>query len=650
VPGPGLNPVPADGATVVLPVPRLAWDISPVGLRYQVFFGGDSAAVAAATPGSPLQLGEVTGPSIALAAPLGPGQSYFWRVDVVRFSSTTVGAVWRFTVAPIVVAPNSLSVRAMKGVAIARVPLALDGGGPPQSWSVTRSAAWLATDRASGSTPDTLWLSFDASALAAGHYADTLRFAAGDFRFAVPVTLDLIDLDVSRMVTDYDRPYVYALHPGSGLFDDAFLLFVNTNTDQVEKVLPIGKKPTDLAVHAAESRLYVTNWGQPLTRVVDLVTQTELPPLALGTDVYRINAGRAGRIYIEGEDQWVNLGTVNSATGAVLSNQWIREGDGEVDPTGTWYYHCDNNISNAHITRYDITADTPAQAVTSNEHAFGSRNLVISGSGNRLFWRGYVFDAALGQVGHTGAEVYATTLKGDVAFSSSQALNPATGAVLANLPVVTTAMAVSGDQAKLFYFDPATRTIRDTVLYAPVATSVSVAGTEVGPGRVRITWYSHELAGPVHVQRESDAGWIVVGTVSPDGGGMLSFEDLSVLPATHYRYRLAVVGGAGSGQVYGEVALDTPEAPRFALHGLSPNPVVGPGPLLVRLSLPTRADATLAVVDVQGRVVWRRSLAGLDAGEHALPIESASGLRPGVYFVRLEQAGNRATKRFVLVQ
>jgi hypothetical protein len=158
------------------------------------------------------------------------------------------------------------------------------------------------------------------------------------------------------------------------------------------------------------------------------------------------------------------------------------------------------------------------------------------------------------------------------------------------------------------------------------------------------------LAGPVHVQRESDAGWIVVGTVSPDGGGMLSFEDLSVLPATHYRYRLAVVGGAGSGQVYGEVALDTPEAPRFALHGLSPNPVVGPGPLLVRLSLPTRADATLAVVDVQGRVVWRRSLAGLDAGEHALPIESASGLRPGVYFVRLEQAGNRATKRFVLVQ
>jgi hypothetical protein len=275
---------------------------------------------------------------------------------------------------------------------------------------------------------------------------------------------------------------------------------------------------------------------------------------------------------------------------------------------------------------------------------------VISADGSRLFWRGYVYDAALTETGNLGAEVYATTLHGDVAFTQTQAINAVNGSVIANLPVMTTAMAVSGDQMKLFYFDPIGHTIRDSLMDAPVPTVVSVTSSEVGPGRVHVTWYSHELAGPIEVQRASDVEWSVVGTVSPDGNGMMSFVDLSVTPATHYRYRLALAGGSGGEQVYGEIALDTPEAPRFALLGLSPNPFVGAEPLLVRFSLPERANGTLAVIDVQGRVVWRRGLAGLGAGEYAEPIESATSMRAGVYFVRLEHARNRAIRRFVLVR
>mgnify|MGYP001049740628 CR=1 FL=1 len=155
----------------------------------------------------------------------------------------------------------------------------------------------------------------------------------------------------------------------------------------------------------------------------------------------------------------------------------VREGDGATDPTGHWYYHCDNNISNAHITRYDISGDTPVAGPTSAQHPYGSRNLVIAGDGSRLFWRGYVYDAALTETGYLGAEVYATTLHGDVAFTASQAINAVNGAVLASLPVTSTVQAVSGDQQKLFTYDPATHGLRVT----PMSAIATVPGAGLNP-------------------------------------------------------------------------------------------------------------------------------------------------------------------------
>ena len=121
--------------------------------------------------------------------------------------------------------------------------------------------------------------------------------------------------------------------------DDAFVLFLNTDTGVVEKVLPIGSNATDLAVHPREDRLYVSNWQRAQTRVIDLTTRTELPSLSLGTDVYKINAGLTGRIVIEGEDQWIYMSLINTTNGATLATGFVREGDGEADPTGRYYYH-----------------------------------------------------------------------------------------------------------------------------------------------------------------------------------------------------------------------------------------------------------------------------------------------------------------------
>ena len=119
-----------------------------------------------------------------------------------------------------------------------------------------------------------------------------------------------------------------------------------------------------------------------------------------------------------------------------------------------------SNSSSARIAQYDISTDAPVILETSPIHAsYGSRNLVLSGDGSRLFWQGYVYDAELNELGRLGEEIYATSLHGDLAFGSSQVYDARTGDAIYTLPVATDVLAVSGDQSKLFYFDPNTHDI-----------------------------------------------------------------------------------------------------------------------------------------------------------------------------------------------
>ncbi len=263
--------------------------------------------------------------------------------------------------------------------------------------------------------------------------------------------------DLKQMAADHSRPYVYAIQRGTGGAQDS-LLFIDVASETVVKTIPIGPDVTDMTIHYGEGRLYVTNWSHYGTRVVDLATQTEAWPLVLTADVYKINAGRPGRIYYEGEDQWVPAQIIDTQTGWIVGSLpgLIREGDGEIDPTGSYYYHCDNSSSKAHIHKYDIRTDSPVQVAASNQHPYGSRNLVLSDDGSRLFWRGYVYDTDLNEQGLLGSEIYETTLHGDLAFGSSTVYDAANGKPVYTLPFSTTVMAVSGDQEKLFLFNPGT--------------------------------------------------------------------------------------------------------------------------------------------------------------------------------------------------
>jgi len=485
VPGPGLNPNPANGAVINPPLAQVSWTLSPLALSYRVFLGTNQAAVAAANTNSALYLGTTSSNALSLPGPVAPGSTYYWRVDSVGFSTVTTGTVWSFTVSALAVSPQTLSLKGVAGLPI--LPQTISLSAPlPASWSMSVAQPWVSASAISGTTPSSVTLNFNTTNLTAGYYTNQLTFTANNVALQLSVVVQLFDLNASKIAVDPNRNYIYVLHPGSGSFDDAFLLFLNTDTGVVEKVIPIGINPTDLTVHPREDRLYVSNWQHNQTRVVDLVTRTELAPLSLGTDVYKINAGLTGQIVIEGEDQWITISLINSTSGATIATAFVREGDGETDPSGRYYYHVDNNSSGGGITKYDIGNNSFVSVASAGKHnGYGSRNLVMSGDGSRLFWTAAMYDANLVDMDVIGPEIYACSTNGSVAFGDHQAYDTATKQLIFNLPVTTSVMAVDRLDQRLWYFNGTTHRIENiplSTIRAPSITQQPAANTSIGVG------------------------------------------------------------------------------------------------------------------------------------------------------------------------
>lgn len=99
----------------------------------------------------------------------------------------------------------------------------------------------------------------------------------------------------------------------------------------------------------------------------------------------------------------------------------------------------------------------------------------------------------------------------------------------------------------------------------------------------------------------------------------------------------------------GTTAVGDPSTPRrLAIERCWPNPVRG-GRALVGFDLPSDSPAALEVFDLAGR-----RLANVDglrgAGRHQVELGAGGALEPGVYLVRLTQAGATATRRVTVLE
>jgi hypothetical protein len=183
----------------------------------------------------------------------------------------------------------------------------------------------------------------------------------------------------------------------------------------------------------------------------------------------------------------------------------------------------------------------------------------------------------------------------------------------------------------------------------PTPVLVSLVSVAAQPDRVTLTWHRAEgaLADATVYRRREGEDWAALGRVNFDGTGRLEFEDAGVAPGARYAYRLGWLE-AGSEQWSAATWVDVPLALTLALEGARPNPAVRE--LNVGFTLARAEPATLALLDVSGRELAVRDVGSLGAGRHLVRLDAALRTPPGIYWLRLTQAGRSLVRRAVVVR
>jgi photosystem II stability/assembly factor-like uncharacterized protein len=186
------------------------------------------------------------------------------------------------------------------------------------------------------------------------------------------------------------------------------------------------------------------------------------------------------------------------------------------------------------------------------------------------------------------------------------------------------------------------RGIYERALDAPVATQLSLVGSEFVDGRARLTWFSSDGAGEqVRLYRRFVPGeFQPVAMLTVGGEGMVEYEDADLIPGQSYEYEVGVFD-QGRERRLGRVWLDVPAGRVLALRAAAGRS----GELRLALQLPTSEPASLELVDVTGRRVSEQPLAGLAAGDHEVVV--GGDVRPGLYWARVHQAGKVVTAKVV---
>ena len=163
------------------------------------------------------------------------------------------------------------------------------------------------------------------------------------------------------------------------------------------------------------------------------------------------------------------------------------------------------------------------------------------------------------------------------------------------------------------------------------------------PNRVAVTWSVSSDASNLRIDRNDGSGWQPIAMRSPDGTGMVRFEDWDIVAGRRYGYRLNVPV-AGGGITISEAWVNVP-ALELALAGFRPNPAVRNASIAFRLG--SSSPARLEVIDIAGRTVFTREVGALGAGSH---VESIGSVGTGVYVLRLTQDGHMVSTKATLMR
>ncbi|MCC6649889.1 MAG: hypothetical protein IT348_01925 [Candidatus Eisenbacteria bacterium] len=172
-----------------------------------------------------------------------------------------------------------------------------------------------------------------------------------------------------------------------------------------------------------------------------------------------------------------------------------------------------------------------------------------------------------------------------------------------------------------------------------------LAKVEAWPDLVRIAWRTdkdarYELAAE---RQGEDGAWLPVGALQRSGADVLALEDREVTAGESLRYRLRL-STPELEVVTGELEIRVPASAPLAIHHLD----VQRGRLRLTGSVPGRGESRFELFDVQGRRLLRDVRRHEHAGDFKLEWPVPSGVRGGVFFLRLSLGNETKTRRFVV--
>jgi len=493
----GIAVFPANESTSASPE-RLGWRPVTGATSFRVYLGTDVSAVVAADFRSPEFLGNTREIEFTLDQLLAPG-TYYWKVVPTNASPALV---YSFTVSPLRPSETFLDLRTLAGVT--DLPGEISLASPTQVlWSATSDQPWLTLLSETGTTADSLRYSIATTNLESGRHQAEISITSDGEGITIPVTLTVDAANFTIAHADIEEPFIYLI---SEVTPDpttpAYLARLDIRTDEIVSAVPCGFDTTDFAIHYQENRIYVTNHQNQIVRAFnrsslteDQIYQITAPDQFARNAPYKIAAGALGEIMIEGEDQFIDITLIDTADGSFKSNRFERQGGGVFSPDGQFYYHGDSNSSGAVLSRHSVSDANLAEINLVRVDAFsyyGSRRVVRSGDGSRVFWNGGVFDADL-QIIRTisPGEVISSSFTGGIAVSNTQIINTTNGTVLADLPRSSSIQAISQDQTKLYLFEGSSFEIVDL---AEVTDLSAISLTPSIPDETIVIGPDHELS------------------------------------------------------------------------------------------------------------------------------------------------------------
>jgi gliding motility-associated-like protein len=160
---------------------------------------------------------------------------------------------------------------------------------------------------------------------------------------------------------------------------------INTTTNNIIKIIPVGVQPYCLAVSPDGSKVYVANFQSQTVSVISTATQAVVATLAVGIGTYGIAVSPDGSKVYAANEVSNTVSVINTATNAVSSIAvGVDPTSVAISPDGSKIYVTSFNSGNVLV--YNTTTGTLEATIPVNINPFA---LVISPDGSHVYVMNY---------------------------------------------------------------------------------------------------------------------------------------------------------------------------------------------------------------------------------------------------------------------